>query len=1070
MPPLNIYKASAGSGKTFALTMEYLILLYEHEGIHRHILAVTFTNKAAGEMKHRILSSLSALSHYSEGKPMEEMKQLIEATGLDEKAISRKAGELLDTILNDYSGFSVGTIDKFFQSVIRAFTREIGIQPGYNLELDHSRVLSLAVDRLFQDLGNHRELQDWLIRFAEERLEESRSWNFRQEIIQLGMQLFKESFQELFLKHNISILGKENLDLFLQELNQLERRTRDEMSATGITALQRMERQNLGPEDFNLKSKSPATLFVSAGKGEDVQFTESKLLALELPEKWLKKDSSQAMTALTEEQLIPLLNEVYRLQVSLNTVAVVRANFYTLGILADTWEYVREYTRERNLFLIADSSRFLRGIIGGNQVPFVYERTGSRYHHIMLDEFQDTSLFQYDNFRPLLDNSLAAGKQNLVVGDVKQSIYRWRNSDWKILASELEKDFRHQEVNTQSLDYNYRSREQIVRFNNTVFQLSSQLLSEMIGSELLASPLTRVEAELEVERFRIAYEDVVQKIPEHQMGTGGLVKVVLFEDEELSFRDEVLGKLPLWVEEIRQSGIEPGETAILVRTRKEGVAVANKLLEHARLTGETKKFRLISNESLLLVHNNSVSILISLLHYLIQPGHEINNTLLKYHCFLLGTKPDIDLAQLFGVDVAPEQFFPESFSEQMELLKQLPLYELIESLIELFSLGGRMEDLPYLQAFQDVVIDLQRRDPIGIRDFLDYWEQHGAKRGISVSEESNALRILTIHKSKGLEFKAVIVPFCDWAVTTDHRNSEVLWCETEGTSLERIPIVPVKFTSRMIHTHFAPAYYRERMKGYMDKLNLLYVAFTRARDMLYIGIPKKKVNGVKSTGDLLQSIMNKRPGKEPCTAPLQNYLEGNVMAIGEAPDYPKMPQVEDPWQFRTYPVNRDKRSLRVRLRNDQYFVDEEGIFRTDRMYGNMMHQIFSRIVTEKDLEPVLDAMQKEGQVPKKDREALGTLIRQKLTGPVVKHWFTEESSRKVYNERAILSGHGAMLRPDRVIVKDDLVTVVDFKFGEAEKPSYIKQVSNYMEQLRLMGNLHVEGFIWYVMLDKTVKI
>ncbi|MCK5694258.1 MAG: UvrD-helicase domain-containing protein, partial [Bacteroidales bacterium] len=388
MPPLNIYKASAGSGKTFALTMEYLKLLYSFPGIHRHILAVTFTNKAAGEMKHRILSRLSALSHYSSLEPMEEMKQLVEATGLDEKSISRQAGELLDIILNDYSGFSVGTIDKFFQSVIRAFTREIGIQPGYNLELDHPRVLSLAVDRMFQDLGNHPELQAWLIRYAEERMEESRSWNFRQEIIQLGMQLFKESFQGLFLKHNISVLKKENLNLFSEDLVQLERQTRRKMSDMGKKALQQMGKLNLSPEDFNLKSNSPATLFVTAVKEEDVNFTDSKLLALELPEKWLKKDSSPAMIALTEEQLIPQLNEVYSLQVILNTIAVVRANFYTLGILADTWEYVREYTRERNLFLIADSSRFLRGIIGGNQVPFVYERTGSRFHHIMLDEFQ----------------------------------------------------------------------------------------------------------------------------------------------------------------------------------------------------------------------------------------------------------------------------------------------------------------------------------------------------------------------------------------------------------------------------------------------------------------------------------------------------------------------------------------------------------------------------------------------------------------------------------------------------------------------------------------------------------
>jgi len=1069
MPPLNIYKASAGSGKTFALTMEYLKLLYSQEGIHRHILAVTFTNKAAGEMKHRILSRLSALSQYNGREHMEEMKQLVEATRLDEKSVSRKAGELLETILNDYSGFSVGTIDKFFQSVIRAFTREIGIQPGYNLELDHSRVLSLAVDRLFQDLGNHRELQAWLIRYAEERMEESRSWNFKQEIIQLGMQLFKESFQGLFLKHSISVLNKENLDLFLGDLNQLERQARSDMAATGKEALLQMERLNLSPEDFQLKSKSPATLFITAAKGEDVQFTDSKLLALEQAEKWLKKDSSQAMAALTGEQLIPLLNEVYRRQVFLNTVAVVRSNFYTLGILADTWEYVREYTRERNLFLIADSSRFLRGIIGGNQVPFVYERTGSRFHHIMLDEFQDTSLFQYDNFRPLLDNSLASGKQNLVVGDVKQSIYRWRNSDWKILASELEHDFRHQQVSTEPLVKNFRSREQIVRFNNTVFQLAAQLLSEKIGHELAGSPV-KGEAEAEVERFRRAYKDVVQQIPEHLMGTGGLVKGVLFGEKEIPFRDQVLDAIPLWVEEIRKSGIEPGETAILVRTRKEGVAVANKLLEHARLSGETRQFRLISNESLLLIHNNSVSILVSLLRYLVQPDNEINNTLLKYHCYLLGVGPASDTAFLFGVDISPELFFPELFTEQLELLRQLPLYELVESLIELFSLGTRTEDLPYLQAFQDVVIDLQRRDPVGIRDFLDYWEQHGAKRGISVSEESNALRILTIHKSKGLEFKAVIVPFCDWEVSTDHRNSDILWCETEGTALERIPTVPVRFSSGMIHTLFAPAYYRERMKGYMDKINLLYVAFTRARDLLYIGIPGKEVNGVKSTGDLLQAIMNMSPEKEPCTAPLQSYLDANVMLIGEMPDYPSRPPVEDSWQFRSYPVNRENRSLKVRLRSDQYFVDEGGVFRTGRMYGNVMHQLFSRISTVKDLEPVLSAMQKEGQIPEREREDLGRMIRQKISGSTVSHWFSEGETKQIYNERAILCGDGALLRPDRVIVEENRLTVVDFKFGEIEKPSYIKQVRNYMEQLGRMGYKHVDGYIWYVMLDKTVKI
>jgi len=455
---------------------------------------------------------------------------------------------------------------------------------------------------------------------------------------------------------------------------------------------------------------------------------------------------------------------------------------------------------------------------------------------------------------------------------------------------------------------------------------------------------------------------------------------------------------------------------------------------------------------------------------MVQPDNEINNALLKYYCHLLEEGPEKDTLGLFGVDILPEQFFPERFSARKEILKQLPLYELIESLIDIFSLGTRPEDLPYIQAFQDVVIDLQRRDPVGIREFLDYWEQYGTRRGISVSEESNAIRILTIHKAKGLEFKAVIVPFCDWELTTDHRNSEILWCETEGTPMDMIPTVPVKFTSRMIHTLFSSAYYRERMKGYMDKLNLLYVAFTRACDVLYIGIPQREVPDIKSTGDLVQAIMNMTPGKEPCTDRLQSYLEDQTVSLGEMPEYIPGTPVEDQWQFTSYPVNRDIRSLKVRLRSDQYFLDEAGVLQTGRMYGNVMHQLFARIRTVEDVEPVLNNMQREGLVPEGDRETLGETMRQKLNDSSVRKWFTGGESISIFNERSIFSGDGSVLRPDRVIVEGDRVTVVDFKFGEIEKGSYLIQVRNYMDQIRQMGYMQVEGFIWYVMLDKTVKI
>lgn len=1071
MSPLNVYKASAGSGKTFALTMEYLKLLFRYQGIHRQILAVTFTNKAAGEMKQRILGRLYDLSRYDGSESMEEMDQLVKETGMNERAISYRAGKLLKSILNDYSGFFVGTIDKFFQSVIRAFTREIGIQPGYNLELDHNRVLSLAVDRLFQDISDQEELQRWLIRFAEERMEESRSWNFRNDMIELGLQLFREAFQGLFLDQDLSLLEKANLDKTLEDLNRKEEHTRQKMTGIGETALDHIRKSGLEIGDFRQKGNSPPSLFLEAAEERSVKFTPTKLEALEQSGKWLNKDATDGLTQLTEQILMPLLNQLYNQQKVLNTIIAIRHNFYTLGILGDIWDRVKSYTRERNLFLIADSNRFLRGIIGGNQVPFIYERTGNRYSHIMLDEFQDTSLFQYDNFKPLIDNALGQGHNNLVVGDVKQSIYRWRNSDWKILASDLEVDFHHQEFHVHTLAYNRRSREQIIRFNNTVFQLAPHKLVQIIENELFSSLTNRDEAEREVLHFRNAYTDAVQQIPEHQMGTGGMVKIELFEEsEEMPFGEQVLTRIPQWIHEIQQSGIEPGEIAILVRSKREGVAVANTLLEHVKRTGEKHKFRLISNESLLLVHNTSVSLVLSALRYLAFPGDELNIALLKYQSYLVGNVDEREIESLFDTSSPIDQFLPLEFLKGIHFLKQLPLFELVETLINLFGLDNRPQDLPYLQALQDLIIDIHRKEPQGVSDFLHFWDQHGSKKSISVSEDSNAIRILTIHKAKGLEFKAVVVPFCNWEITTDPKKSNILWCDTEGTPFDRLPMVPVKYSSNLQHTYFSRAYYQERMKGYMDNLNLMYVAFTRARDLLFIGIPDAAENRMRNTGDLLRAIFDQKPEVAPALDSLDTYRSGQVISLGSLPQYGERSEKADPWQFTSYPVNRRNRMLKVRMRSDEYFVDEDGTFRTGQMYGNMMHMVFSRISSLKDVDPLLDTMQKEGLIPGRDRMRLQEKIMEMISQPGVESWFSESENRTIYNERNLFCGDGKVLRPDRVIVEGDMVTVVDFKFGELEKDYYRDQVRNYMHHLGKVGYKKVEGFVWYVMLDKTIQI
>jgi len=1068
MPPLNIYKASAGSGKTFALTMEYLKLLYMQPGIHRHILAVTFTNKAAGEMKHRILDRLHALSLYKEGDELEEMKLLLEATDMDANAISQRSEVLLKEILNDYSGFSVGTIDKFFQSVIRAFTREIGIQPGYNLELDHSRVLSLAVDRMFQDLGSRADLQRWLIRFAEERMESTASWNFKNEIILLGKQLFMEAFQSLFEHQDIDVLNKENLDLYLANIHSLEQKSDSLIKEIGTRALHKIQNVNLEPEDFSGASRSIPIIFLKAREGEKLSFSDTRMKGMSDPAPWLKKNDGPGMLNLVENELMPLLNELYQQWVVMNTVEAVRSYFYTLGILADIWNYVREYTREKNLFLIADSSRFLKGIIGGSQVPFVYERTGSRFQHIMLDEFQDTSFFQYENFRPLLDNSLASGNENLVVGDVKQSIYRWRNSDWKILASDLEEDFRHQELQIVKLDKNYRSSENIVRFNNSLFQLASALLGDEISMELSSSVISREEAQREEQRFRNAYDDVVQNIPDKLQGTGGRVQWHISDEGEGAFAEDVLESLPGWVEDLQATGIEPGQIAILVRSSRQGARVASSLLEHARQSGKDGNFRLISNDSLLLIQNTSVSFLVSLLRYTLQPDHIVNNALLKQlYTLLQDDLLDVEGSR-FMHELSPEKLFPANYIEHKERLKLLPLYELSENLIEIFKLGQRSEDMPYIQAFQELIMELQRKEAMGVADFLEYWEQNGDKRSVAVSEASNAIRIMTIHKAKGLEFEAVIIPFCDWSLTPDSRHANILWCRTGGTGLDRIPVVPLKYKKELIHSSFAPDYYRERMKSYMDNLNLLYVACTRAKDQLILGLPGSKGKEIKKVNDLLLAILSRQPLKEPCTSPLKEFMDKNYLDYGESSLAVIKEKLKDPWEFSEYPVNLRSRSLRIRLRNDQYFVDEEGLFRTDRSFGNMMHEIFSGMRSLEDLSLLLDHYVQSGLVPLGERASLEELIRSKMKQPLVSDWFS--GRERAINERAILCGDSRVLRPDRVMIAEDKVTVVDFKFGEQQKPAYHKQVKGYMEQLKQMGYQDVDGYLWYVMLDQTIKV
>ncbi|MCA1746833.1 MAG: UvrD-helicase domain-containing protein, partial [Bacteroidales bacterium] len=359
-----------------------------------------------------------------------------------------------------------------------------GLPAGFSLELDRDRILGEAVDRMFMELGDDRELLDWMLRLAESRIEASKGWNFRNEIISLGQELFSESYQEVMLNREPGP-GRERLNAFVSELSAFCESRRGEIRAIAAETVAKMNSAGLAAEDFHLKARGPAGFFDKAAAGQRYDLTDGQKAGMTDLSKWISKnESNQGKIQFAETVMMPAISEIYEKGVFLHSATEISQNIFALGILGDISKKILEITDEKNLFLLSDASRFLKGLIGSNPAPFIYEKTGSFIDHIMLDEFQDTSVFQWENFRPLLEHTLSTGKENIVVGDVKQSIYRWRNSDWKILADVVGKSFGEHQITQLPLDENWRSNELLIRFNNTLFSTAPPIVRNIIDQSL----------------------------------------------------------------------------------------------------------------------------------------------------------------------------------------------------------------------------------------------------------------------------------------------------------------------------------------------------------------------------------------------------------------------------------------------------------------------------------------------------------------------------------------------------------------------------------------------------------
>ena len=720
--------------------------------------------------------------------------------------------------------------------MIRSFARDIGVHGGYNLELDNSSTLEQSVDNLFLDLSKdeNKQLLQWLTAYAEERIEQSENWNMRSNIMDLGQEIFKESYQHKAEDTNRKLHEREFLTNYRKSLREIKTTFEAKVKQTATEGLNIMARNGLTHEDFAYKTTNTLEKLVKGkleisnrfiGFAEDVTncYTKSK-----------PQDIKSAIESAYNAGLQKCFRQVVDLLsidiVEYNSAVMVLKHINTLGILSDLAVQIKKLTDEQNTMLISDSNMLLNKIIDNSDTPFVYEKTGIHIDNFMIDEFQDTSVLQWKNFHPLMANSLAAGKFNLVVGDVKQSIYRWRNSDWKLLDEKILTDFRPEQLHEENLDTNWRSDKNIIDFNNSFFRRAAQLLQSKLNANLQAVLPVYPHLEALTHKIEHAYANIHQQVSS-KAGTGRVQFNFIAQDEnDDGWKAESLERLPVMLEDLQSRGYRPNDIAILVRTNKEEVDVIHKLLNF-KTTAEAKPefcYDIMGNEGLLIGASASVRFVLGILQLFVNPDDSIQQTIVNYE-YARGRQKKSENEALNACFVNAKttnksfsSLFTENENTALKHLQNSSLFDMVERIISLFEVGEWHNEAVFVQAFQDVVFRYTTGKTADLNSFLIWWKKHGGKQCISTPDNQSAMRIMTVHKSKGLDFKVVIMPFCDWKLDSSMRN--ILWCEPTQAPFNELPLLPIEYSSKLGQSIFAESYFDEQMHVFIDSLNVAYVA------------------------------------------------------------------------------------------------------------------------------------------------------------------------------------------------------------------------------------------------------
>ena len=1070
MSKLKIYKASAGSGKTYTLAKEFLMLLFRETFNYKYILAVTFTNKATAEMKTRIINYLYSLTKNDDPEFMKELKEL---TGKDDEGVRKQARRILTFILNDFSHFNIETIDSFFQKVIRSFAFEAGLPTNFRIELDNESVLNEAIDTMFKelDINGREELRRWILSQTFSKLQEKGDWRITREMNLLGKEIFKEEFQRLEDVMVEKISDKAFLDRYRDSLRMIIEDFEGNIKLLAGKVLKHLADCGLDITDLKGVTRSPMNvlnkIINSDNLGVDILNGMERIEKIKGPEELYAKTNKRKDDIIScynsglQRHLEDLVSFYHTGKENYFTATEILRNIPSLGVLVDISQMVKNLSREQNLFLLSDANQLLNKIIDNNDTPFIYEKTGTRYLHYMIDEFQDTSDLQWANFKPLVINSLSEGNRSLVVGDVKQSIYRWRNSDWQLLGKYIESEVKDQGSETEKLDFNWRSFERIVEFNNFIFDKSAKTLqSGFMDSVLKENPDIEFDPEL-AGLITNAYDDVKQNVSEKGKGKGGFVEMKFIKTGiKTEYEEEAFPLLQEKIDKLLNAGYEYRDICILVRKKDEGQKVSEYLLGNAG-----NRYPVISDETLVLESSPAVMSVISRLKFINTPENEILRADIQMYDEYQKEKELFDTEDLSaGLLIQDDPGKYEELFDPLLELKGKPLFEMTEILVRDLPEWLREDQSPYLRELLNRVHDFVTDQSVNLADFIEWWDDKGRTTAIAIPEEQNAIKIMTVHKSKGLEFKAVIIPFCHWDL--DRKSSDsLIWCKPDTKPFNDLDLVPVGYTNKLIHTRFYAQFINERLLQFVDNLNILYVAFTRAREALItIGMKKEiksKPDALMTISDLLIKSIREADLRNEEQINADNFEwddEALSLKYGEIPVKEKATErigAIPVGPFKTIPLG-----SRIRIHSDSNAMQTD-ILEDYRVHGRIMHLLFEKIKTAGDVEAAIDSLIFEGKLLSENRDKLKTKIEELLSEDPFREWFSDRY--KVLNEASILQQSGTS-RPDRVLIGDDKVIVIDYKFGQLKNAKYNRQVMHYVDLIKQMdaGYKKVEGYLWYV--------